>query len=67
MVGFNDVPYLSRLSPPLTPISFPRYQVGIEAVQLVRERIDNASATAKVLLLAPALAVRGSTAVVSSY
>ena len=39
MVGFNDMPFIDRLRPPLTTIRFPHYQVGTEAAQLLLERI----------------------------
>src|SRR5215475_4368615 len=69
IVGFNDMPFIDRLRPPLTSVSFPHYQVGTEAGRLILEQIA-ASATrgdgtggheAKVLFLAPELSVRGST------
>ncbi len=76
VVGFNNMPFIDRLRPPLTSVSFPHYQVGTEAAQLLLERIsgkgvdagtqgDPADAQArpvKLLLLAPELIVRGSTA-----
>jgi LacI family transcriptional regulator len=70
VVGFNDMPFIDRLRPPLTTVSFPHYQVGTEAGQLILEQIaargerDTAPAgdQAKVLYLAPELKVRGSTA-----
>ena len=39
VVGFNDMPFIDRLRPPLTTIRFPHYQVGTEAAQLLLERI----------------------------
>ena len=40
VVGFNDMPFIDRLRPPLTTIRFPHYQVGTEAAQLLLERIN---------------------------
>jgi LacI family transcriptional regulator len=61
VVGFNDMPFIDRLRPPLTSVRFPHYQVGTEAAQLVLERIKDRAAPVKVLFLAPELIVRGST------
>jgi LacI family transcriptional regulator len=62
VVGFNDMPFIDRLRPPLTTIRFPHYQVGTEAAQLLLERISGSGGPVKVLYLAPELVVRGSTA-----
>jgi LacI family transcriptional regulator, galactose operon repressor len=62
VVGFNDMPFIDRLRPPLTTIRFPHYQVGTEAAQLLLERITGQGGPIKVLYLAPELVVRGSTA-----
>jgi LacI family transcriptional regulator, galactose operon repressor len=62
VVGFNDMPFIDRLRPPLTTIRFPHYQVGTEAAQLLLERIFGEGSPVKVLYLAPELVVRGSTA-----
>jgi LacI family transcriptional regulator len=61
VVGFNDMPFISMLRPPLTTVSFSHYQVGTEAAQLLIERL-NGTGPVKVLYLAPELIVRGSTA-----
>jgi LacI family transcriptional regulator len=62
VVGFNDMPFIDRLRPPLTTIRFPHYQVGTEAAQLLLERIAEHTAPVKILYLAPELIIRGSTA-----
>ncbi|MBO0787733.1 MAG: LacI family DNA-binding transcriptional regulator [Actinobacteria bacterium] len=62
VVGFNDMPFIDRLRPPLTTIRFPHYQVGTEAAQLLLERIAGEPGPVKVLYLAPELIARGSTA-----
>jgi LacI family transcriptional regulator len=61
LVGFNDMPFIDRLRPPLTTVRFPHYQLGTEAAQLLLERIGGAEGPVKVLYLAPELIVRGST------
>jgi LacI family transcriptional regulator len=62
VVGFNDMPFIDRLRPPLTTIRFPHYQVGTEAAELLLERIADHGGPVKILYLAPELVVRGSTA-----
>ena len=62
VVGFNDMPFIDMLRPPLTTVAFPHYQVGTEAAQLLLERLAGNGDVVKVLYLAPELIVRGSTA-----
>jgi LacI family transcriptional regulator len=61
VVGFNDMPFIDRLRPPLTTVRFPHYQLGTEAAQLLLERINGSEGPVKILYLAPELIVRGST------
>jgi LacI family transcriptional regulator len=62
VIGFNDMPFIDRLRPPLTTVRFPHYQLGTEAAQLLLERIGEREAPVKILYLAPELVVRGSVA-----
>jgi LacI family transcriptional regulator len=62
VIGFNDMPFVDRLRPPLTTVRFPHYQLGTEAAQLLLERINGGDGSVKVVYLAPELVVRGSTA-----
>ena len=62
VIGFNDMPFIDRLRPPLSTVRFPHYQLGTEAAQLLLERIGVRDAPVKILYLAPELVVRGSTA-----
>jgi LacI family transcriptional regulator, galactose operon repressor len=62
VIGFNDMPFIDRLRPPLTTVRFPHYQLGTEAAQLLLERINGTETPVKILYLAPELVVRGSTA-----
>ena len=62
VVGFNDMPFIDRLRPPLTTIRFPHYQLGTEAAQLLLQRIGGQGGPVRVIYLAPELVVRGSTA-----
>jgi LacI family transcriptional regulator len=65
LVGFNDMPFIDRLRPPLTTVRFPHYQLGTEAAQLLLERVTGRDRPVKILFLAPELIVRGSTAPVA--
>ena len=62
VVGFNDMPFIDMLRPPLTTIAFPHYQLGTQAAQLLIERMNGDTGPARALYLAPELIVRGSTA-----
>jgi LacI family transcriptional regulator len=61
VIGFNDMPFVDRLRPPLSSVRFPHYQLGTEAATLLIERIDAAESPVKILFLAPELVARGST------
>jgi LacI family transcriptional regulator len=63
VVGFNDMPFIDRLRPPLTTIRFPHYQVGHVAAGALLDLIAGRSGPSGVLRLAPELVVRGSTGV----
>jgi LacI family transcriptional regulator len=61
IVGFNDMPFIDRLSPPLTTVRVPQYELGTQAAELLLERIAQPDVALKMMLLAPQLVVRGST------
>jgi LacI family transcriptional regulator len=61
IIGFNDMPFIDRLRPPLSTVRFPHYQLGAEAAKLLLERIDTGGGPVKILYLAPELVARGST------
>jgi LacI family transcriptional regulator len=61
VIGFNDMPFIDRLRPPLSTVRFPHYQLGTEAAKLMLERIESADSPVKILYLAPELIARGST------
>jgi LacI family transcriptional regulator len=62
VTGFNDMPFIDRLRPPLSTVRFPHYQLGTEAATLLIERIEAEDSPVKILYLAPELVARGSTA-----
>lgn len=61
IVGFNDMPFIDRLSPPLTTVHVPHYELGAHAADLLLERMTQPGTPLKIVLLAPTLVVRGST------
>lgn len=63
VVGFNDMPFLGRMSPGLTTLQLPKREMGVEAAKLLLERMSDASVPdARCLLLPCPLIVRESTA-----
>ncbi|HEV7211986.1 MAG TPA: LacI family DNA-binding transcriptional regulator [Blastococcus sp.] len=62
IVGFNDMPFISRLRPPLTSVRVPQYELGVEAARLLLDRLSGRTVTPRVVLLPVTLVVRGSTA-----
>jgi LacI family transcriptional regulator len=62
VVGFNDMPLLDKLRPPLTTVGIPQHQVGEEAARMLLESINEPGRPARSVLLPVSLVVRGSTA-----
>ena len=60
IVGFNDMPFSERFNPPLTTIRIPHYEIGASAADLLLERLQDAEAPARHIVLAPELVVRSS-------
>ncbi len=61
VVGFNDMPFADRFSPPLSTIHIPASQIGERAAELLLERIDNPDAIPQTLVFEPTLKQRAST------
>jgi LacI family transcriptional regulator len=62
IVGFNDMPFVDRLRPPLTTVRVPQREIGTAAADLMLQQLaDDADGTSEILL-EPTLVVRGSTA-----
>jgi LacI family transcriptional regulator len=61
VVGFNDMPFLDKLKPPLTSIAIPHQQIGAGASRLLLDAIADPHRPARSVLLPLALVVRGST------
>jgi LacI family transcriptional regulator len=62
VVGFNDMPYSDRFSPPLTTIRISQYELGAMAARLLLETISDPARPAETRLASPVLVIRGSTA-----
>lgn len=62
IVGFNDMPFVDRLRPPLTTVRIPQREIGTVAADLLLQRLADGSRSAREILLEPNLIVRGSTA-----
>jgi LacI family transcriptional regulator len=62
VVGFNDMPFLDKLQPPLTSVGVPHHQVGVEAARMLLESFNEPERPPRSVLLPLSLVVRGSTA-----
>jgi LacI family transcriptional regulator len=60
-VGFNDMPYADRVTPPLTTIRVPQYDLGYRAASLLLERIKDPGRQPVSELIPLELVLRGST------
>jgi LacI family transcriptional regulator len=61
VVGYGDFPFSGYLTPPLTSVRLPAYEVGTSAVDLLVERLrDRSAAAPQKRLLQPELVVRPS-------
>jgi len=64
IVGANDIPFLSRMSPALTSVAIPKYEMGGQAAKVLMELINGEREQPMTMRMQPRLAVRGSTAAV---
>jgi LacI family transcriptional regulator len=62
IVGFNDMPFIARLLPPLTSVRIPQREVGTVAADLLLGQLADGAGPAREILLEPSLVIRGSTA-----
>lgn len=62
VVGSNDMPLLSRMSPPLTTVRIPKYEMGAQAAKALLDTISGNWLEPVVVRLQPRLIVRNSTA-----
>jgi LacI family transcriptional regulator len=62
VVGFNDMPFSDRFSPPLTTIRVPQYDMGEAAAEMLLSRLQQPSLGTRHRKLGVELVVRASTA-----
>jgi len=60
LVGFNDMPFVDKIEPPLTTVRIPQYELGRRAAQLLLRRVRNEQVASE--LVGVELVVRRSTA-----
>lgn len=60
--GFNDMPFVDKLRPPLTTLRIPHYEMGAQAARTLLARVQNRDAPIQHVTFKPELVVRGSTA-----
>ena len=61
VVGFNDMPFVDRFSPPMTSVRIPHYEIGAEAARLLLEELREPGRHPRSIVLPLKLCVRGST------
>jgi DNA-binding LacI/PurR family transcriptional regulator len=61
IVGLLTEAMSELITPPLTTISFPQYDMGYEATKILVSQLTGAATTPQQILLQPQLIVRGST------
>ena len=61
ITGFNDMPFVDKLNPPLTTVRIQHYEMGLQAAKVLLERISTPDTRRVDLKLEPSLVVRGST------
>ncbi|MBC8401711.1 MAG: LacI family DNA-binding transcriptional regulator [Candidatus Marinimicrobia bacterium] len=61
IVGFDNVNFSAITHPPLTTVNVPKVQMGVEALKLLMDRINNGQQVHQTRLIPVELIVRGST------
>ncbi len=62
LVGFNDMPFVDRFSPPLTTVRIDEYEIGLRASRMLVSLIEEPTTRTETVMIGPELIVRGSTA-----
>jgi LacI family transcriptional regulator len=60
IVGFDDIALAAWVSPPLTTCGSPRFELGVEATQLLLDRIEGGTGQSQEIVVQPELVVRSS-------
>lgn len=62
IVGFNDMPFVDRFTPPLTTVRVDMYEIGMRASRVLLSLIEEPKTKLETIMVVPQLIVRGSTA-----
>lgn len=62
IVGFDDLPWARAISPPLTTVKQPAYEMGRRAAELFFKRVEDPSREPEEIVMDPKLIIRESTA-----
>lgn len=65
ITGYDDISFLERMSPALTTVQVPKYEMGSQAAKTLLDLIGGENMAPVVLRMQPRLVVRNSTAVAS--
>jgi LacI family transcriptional regulator len=61
VLGYNDMPFIDKLRPPLTSMRVPHYEVGVESARMLLETLRDPARHPRSVLLPVSLVVRQST------
>ena len=62
ITGFNDMPFVDRIAPPLTTIRVQHYEMGAQAAQLLLRQLERPDSPRTTVSLGVTLISRGSAA-----
>ncbi len=60
VVGFDDIPISTLTDPPLTVVSRPMREMGVQAARLIMARMESPAKPLETVVLGPQLIIRGS-------
>lgn len=63
LVSFDDVPWAENLNPPLTAVAQPAYELGVQAVEMLRRRFTHPDVPIQTVILQPRLIIRESSGI----
>lgn len=61
VIGFNDMPFIDKLRPPLSSVRVPHYDLGVEAARMLLDRLQDPTRSPRSVLLPLSLVLRQST------
>jgi LacI family transcriptional regulator, galactose operon repressor len=61
VIGYNDMPLADRLTPALTTVRIPHYELGVRSAEVLLDRITGGGSVSRTEMLTPKLIVRKST------